>query len=183
MSETVERSELVEERAVKKGGKHSRVTRLFHWIIALLVLFQFLKFSDRIAEGAHFVSEGIKPYHGSIGVLIFFLFVARVIWRWYDQENTPHTERIPQLYHRMLYALLFLVPTSAISLMIGKGYGIKVFGLQLVQRSEETIPWLASIGSLHSPFAILLGIMVFGHIFMALYHQFIKKDRTLNKMI
>lgn len=181
MSETVEKG--VTQDEVGLPSKYSCVARFFHWAIALLVFFQFLKFSDRIAEGAHFVSQGIKPYHGSIGVVILIMVSLRLIWRWYDKENLPETEKAARLYHRLLYVLLFLVPISAISLMIGKGYGLKVFGLQIVQRSEEGISWLASIGSLHSPMAILMGIMVFGHAFMALHHHFVKKDEVLKKML
>lgn len=163
--------------------RYSCVSRFFHWAIAALVLFQFLKLGDRIADGAHAIGEMIKPFHGSIGVVILVVAIMRLLWNWLDKENNPKTDRHVAIYHNLLYCLLIAVPVSALCLMIGKGYGLKVFGLQLVERSGETTSWMASVGSLHSPLAILMAVMVAGHAFMAIYHHCIKKDNTLKRML
>ncbi len=41
---------------------------------------------------------------------------------------------------------------------------------------------MAAIGSLHSPIAWSLLILVVGHVGMALVHHFIKKDGVLQRM-
>jgi cytochrome b561 len=67
--------------------------------------------------------------------------------------------------------------------MLGKGYGMKVFGLQLIAKTGLKTEWMISLGNLHSPLAWLLLALVVGHIGAALFHHFIKKDDTLKRMV
>ena len=56
------------------------------------------------------------------------------------------------------------------------------FGLQIVAVGPE-IPWMAAVGSLHSPIAWVLLIMILAHIAIALFHHFVKKDGVLRRML
>src|SRR5690606_17811359 len=76
--------------------------------------------------------------------------------------------------HIALYVGLVLMPLTGISIMIGNGYGLKAFGMQLVAPGAE-IEWLATFGGvIHSPLAWLLVLLVIGHVAMALWHGLVR---------
>lgn len=169
--------------------RYGLVSRLFHWGIALLVAWQLLKIFDRIDDGEHWVGQTLVPYHISIGVLIGLLMVFRILWAGSQRNNRPQAPPPPLMAflaragHVLLYAALVLMPITGISIMLGNGYGLTVFGMELVAKGAE-IPWLADIGSaLHSPVAWLLLVMIAGHAGMALVHHFVKKDGVLRRML
>lgn len=54
------------------------ITKAFHWLMALLVGWQLLKFGDRIAEGEHWVGQVLVPWHVSVGVLLL-AFAALIV--------------------------------------------------------------------------------------------------------
>lgn len=75
------------------------------------------------------------------------------------------------------------MPLSGIAVLVGNGYGLTVFGLDLLAGGGE-VPWLAALGgAVHSPLAWLLVLMVLGHAGMALVHHFIRKDGVLRRML
>lgn len=165
---------------------YGAVTKAFHWGMALLIGWQLLKFGDRIAEGEHWIGQTLVPWHVSIGSLLLVLIVARVIWTISQRgQHPPHDPAMRVLIkagHGLLYAGLILMPLTGIMVMIGGGHGLTAFGIQLIAKGEK-IPWAQSIGSLHSPIAWVLAAMIIGHIVMALFHHFIKRDGTLKRML
>ena len=61
-------------------NRYGTVTRTFHWAMALLIGWQFLKFGDRIAEGEHWIGQMLVPWHVSIGVVLLALILPRAVW-------------------------------------------------------------------------------------------------------
>lgn len=165
-----------------KPEKFGWVSKLLHHSIALLILFQFLKFFDDWNNKQNFISQMIKPWHGSVGILILFLVVIRIVWA-LSQLRNRHTEGIAAKFgHLALYLFMVLAPVSAVCLMLGKGYGLKMFSWQIIEKGY-TVVELLPFGKMHGDIATILAILVVGHIGMALYHQFIKKEKLLQKMM
>ncbi len=169
--------------------RYGLVSRLFHWGVALLVLWQVMKIFDRINDGEHWVGQNLVPWHVSIGSLLLVLIVLRIVWALGQHNNRPEGPPPPLLGilaktgHFLLYCALVLMPLSGMSYLIGSGYALNVFGVELIAAGPE-IPWLASFGgSVHSPLAWLLVIMLIGHIGMALFHHFVRKDGVLRRML
>ena len=165
--------------------RYGSITRFFHWGMALLIAWQMLKFFDRIAEGEHWVGQTLVPWHISIGTLLLLLIAARVIWvarQPVRPAQDPATAVLVKAGHGLLYAGMVAMPITGVLTMIGGGHGWAPFGIELVAEGAE-IPWMAAVGSLHSPIAWLLLILVVGHIGMALLHHFAKKDDALERMV
>lgn len=166
--------------------RYGSISRWFHWSMALLIGWQLLKLFDRIADGEHWVGETLVPWHVSIGSLLLVLVVLRLIWVAKQKDNRPAQDPATALLvkagHFLLYAAMLLMPLTGVLTMLGNGYEWTAFGIQLVAKGEE-IPWLASLGSLHSPIAWVLLVMIVGHIGIALLHHFVKKDGMLRRMI
>jgi cytochrome b561 len=164
---------------------YGKISRAFHWIMTVLIFWQLLKLGDRIADGEHWIGQTLVPWHVSIGTLVLVLVVARIFWaisqRKHRPVQNPATAFLVKTGHYLLYACMVLMPVSGIMYLVGKGYGLKAFGVQIIGRGEE-ITWMAQLGGLHVPIAWLLLIMVVGHIGIALVHHFIKRDDTLRRM-
>lgn len=166
--------------------RYGTVSRLLHWGMGVLLLWQMLKFFDRISEGEHWIGQTLVPWHVSIGSVLLLLVVVRIVWaasqRRHRPVQDPATAGLVKAGHVLLYLGMALMPITGLMTMLGKGYGWKAFGVQLVERGAE-IPWLAAVGSLHSPIAWALLAMVVGHVGIALVHGLVKKDGVLQRML
>ena len=166
--------------------RYGLISKIFHWVMALLIMWQLLKLGDRIADGEHWIGQTLVPWHISIGTLLLVLVVLRIIWAVKQRKQrpvqNPATAFLVKTGHFLLYAGMVLMPLSGIALMVGKGYGLKAFETQIIARGEE-ISWLAQLGSFHSPISWILVILILGHIGIALIHRFVKRDDTLQRML
>jgi len=165
--------------------RYGWLSRLLHWGMALLIIQQFFKLGDYVDDGEHWLGKTFGSYHGSIGLLILGLVVLRLLWVAF-QPQRPATEGRLALFARLghwgLYACMLLMPLTAVALMIGKGWGVRFFGEQLIARSPEKIEWLATLGSFHAPLAWLFLLLILGHVAAALFHHFVLRDDTLRRM-
>lgn len=165
---------------------YGRTTRFLHWAMALLIMLQFLKLGDRIDDGEHWIGQTFVPWHVSIGVVIFALAVLRLWWAVRQRPHRPQPEASPavvRLGHFLLYACMLLMPMTGLAALLGGGYGLAVFGIDIVTKTEVETPWLAAIGNLHSPIAWVFVALVVGHIAAALFHHFVRRDQTLRRML
>src|SRR5690606_2536051 len=166
--------------------RFGRLTRWLHWGMAILIIWQFLKLGDRSNDGEHWIVQTLVPWHISIGVALLVLAVVRVLWALKQRPNRPQhvgsTAPLVKAGHFLLYVVMLLLPITGVLLMVGNGYGLEAFGIQLVAERDNEIAWMASVGSLHSPIAILFVALVVGHVCAALYHHFVVRDDTLKRM-
>jgi len=168
--------------------RYGGITRLFHWGMGLLIIWQFLKFFDRINDGEHWVGENLVSWHISIGSLLLVLIVLRIIWAFTQKNNRPEhdpaTALLVKAGHGLLYLGMLLLPITGVLYMIGNGYGLAPFDVELVAGGEDKkIGWMIPLGNLHSPLAWSLLILVIGHAGIALLHHFVKKDGVLGRML
>jgi len=162
--------------------KYPLSLRLAHWISALLFVAVFG------AVWFTWLGEPKVRYglHKSLGLLVFVLVLIRVCIRLKSErpalvvENTRHA-RLVKLGHRGLYLLMGLVPvTMLIPAMLTRG--VDFFDWHFEPVADN--PVLAgAIKMFHIPLAYLLVAVIVGHIGMALYHHFWRKDGTLRRMV
>lgn len=176
------------EEHVKDDSKvrYGTVSRIFHWGMAFLIGWQALKIFDRIDDGEHWVGETLVPWHVSIGTLLFVLVVLRILWAVNQKDNRPEhnpsTATLVKAGHGLMYLAILLLPIGGVLLLVGNGYGWTVFGVELIGEGDK-IPWMATLGSVHSPVALFLVAMIIGHVAIALWHHFVKKDDVLRRML
>lgn len=167
--------------------RYGSISRIFHWGMAILLVWQGMKFFDRINDGEHWVGQTLVPFHVGIGSVLLLLVVLRILWALSQRRNRPvqdpATAFLVKVGHFLLYAGMLLMPLTGVMYLVGRGFGWKPFGIELIAGGPE-IPWMASVGgTLHSPIAWLLLIMVVGHVGIALFHKFVKKDDVLSRML
>lgn len=165
--------------------RYGSVSKALHWLMAVLIGWQLLKFGDRIAEGEHWVGQTLVPWHFSIGTLLLVLIVLRLAWvarqRHQRPAQNPATANLVKAGHGLLFAGMLLMPMLGMLVMLGGGHGLTAFGVDIFAEGEE-IPWASALGSFHSPLAWVLTVLILGHIGISLIHHFILRDDVLQRM-
>mgnify|MGYP000259458054 CR=1 FL=1 len=165
------------------------VSRLFHWVIALMVL-------GMLAGGLllGFLPGGgfkslIVGLHKSTGAAILVLMIFRLWWRYInprprDLGPNAFENQLGRLMHVFLYVLVLLQPIFGILMSQAFGSPVRVFGLftlpSIIGRSDAAG---AVFSQMHTITAVLLAIAVAVHIAAALKHHYVDQDRTLMRMI
>jgi cytochrome b561 len=128
--------------------------------------------------------------HKSIGLVIFLVMLARVIWRFISPPPPPTANQGPAtrlaatLGHLFLYADLFLVMLTGYLISTADGVGIPVFGLFEVPALVSGLPDQAeTAGTVHLYLAWALVVFSVLHGLAALKHHFIDRDATLLRML
>ena len=160
-------------------------SRIFHWISAILLLVTWLLMlmyqntEDKLYIGLH----------KAFGISILCWMIARVLNRVFTKAPPavpmPKWQAIiSQLNHFALYALLIAMPIAGLLMSIYGGRPVDIFGLFEIpvfltpDRSAARF-----YNDLHTdiiwPMIIVFTLL---HIGAALYHQFILKDKLINRI-
>lgn len=162
-----------------------------HWLVALVVIGMFSL--GVWMTGLTYYDEWYKrgpDIHKSIGILLFLVMLARVIWRILNVKP-KHDPRVGSLQtrvahgvHLLLYGLIFAMIISGYLISTADGRSIEVFGLFSVPATITGIANMEDVaGKVHWYLALLLVSLVALHTIAALKHHFIDRDRTLEKML
>jgi len=171
--------------------RYGWVSRAFHWAIAGLILGLIwlgwwmvdLSFYDAWYHAS-------LTWHKSLGLVVLVLALAKVIWH---RRSTPpplgdtltSLERVgARSVHRMLLALMFIIPITGYIITTSDGKPVDMFGL-------FEIPALLSVTEMVRDNSIFLHYwLAYGtialvglHAAAALKHQFINRDGILRRMI
>ncbi len=161
-----------------------------HWIIAIAVM-AMLAFGLYLEDMPRGPEKGeLIGLHKSVGMLILLFALVRIVWRFLNKFPKPISplvswqEKLAKLTHWVLIIGTVLLPVSGIFMSVGGGFGLGLFGFELVSRSPHKYEMLSQIGHvLHGVGGKLLILFVVLHIIGAIKHQMIDKDGTLSRML
>lgn len=172
----------------------SNLTIFLHWIVGLTII--------ALAVVGIYMDENevfeLYPIHKSIGVLIFLVIVVRVYWRFINGWLQPVREynaiehNLAKIVHWVLIIAMVVMPISGFIMSSVGGYGVSVFGLEIVVAqfdpvTKEAIPHNATLaGFMHETHGIVGNIIIIAivlHIIGALKHHIIDKDNTLRRIL
>jgi cytochrome b561 len=170
--------------------RYTAVAQAFHWIIAALVVTQFVLayLEVDLPIGVHKLA--LLARHKSFGMTILMLAILRLSWRLKNPPPalpagmTPLERNLARATHFAFYVLLFAMPITGWMMSSAKNYSVSWFGLftwpDLIGKNE------AAFGLLHSTHEILSGVLfavAVLHILAALKHHFWSKDDVLLRML
>jgi cytochrome b561 len=175
--------------AESSPGRYTSTAIALHWLIAGLILVS-------VCLGLYMVGLKLSPlklrlysWHKWVGVTIFLLVVARLIWRTVNAPPPPiagpkwqHAAAV--INHWLLYALLVCIPISG--WLMSSAYGIRVvyFGvLQLPDLVEKNKQLGDSLKALHETLVFTMLALVAVHAVAALKHHFFDRDAVLYRML
>jgi cytochrome b561 len=169
---------------------YTLTARTLHWVTATLVLFN-LPLGLVIAQkwGGP-LQDWLYNLHRSIGALIIPIILVRAAYRW-SHPPLPLPEDIPALQrfaaettHRALYGLLIVQPFLGWIGTSAYRAPIVVFGLfELPPIWPEDRAFSDQVLFLHSLIGLAIAVLLTAHIGAALYHQFVRRDGILTRMV
>lgn len=170
------------------SARYGRVTRLLHWTIAALILWQFLGMAVKLTLGRGAVSGFFVGLHQPVGALLFALIALRVVWALLNRRRRPDhgaglVGTAARLGHLALYALMLVVPLLALLRAWGAERAFAPLGVEIFPARELPVEWAVKLaGALHGELAWLLLVLILGHVVMVGVHQAMWRDGTLARM-
>lgn len=160
--------------------KYSLMTRIFHWVGALLIVGAWVL----IEQGDEFIG-----LHKSVGASFLLWTVLRLINRFVGKAPAdvpmPKWQAVTaHLTHWSLYLTMLAMPISGVLMSMYGGRSVSIFGLidipVLVTPSREMT---RLFNDWHTGLVFYaLVFLVVAHIGAALYHQFVVKDNIIARM-
>ncbi len=182
---------------------YGSIAKWLHWSTALLFLASYCSVYYRqwFTEAKTPENWTALQLHLSVGVTIGVIVVLRILWRIMNRRPDPEPgTRLEHLAahwgHYALYAIMVIMPVTG---YLGTGVATEYFFLFDIPKFEDTSLFTAvvseGLGMTFEQFEApidfihkdifgswLVWLLILGHISAALYHHWVKKDRTLYRM-
>lgn len=190
-------------RWINSTSDYGRVAKWLHWTTAALFLGSYCAVYFR-----HWFTEAQTPanwtalqLHLSFGITIAVIVALRVAWRLSQRQpahepGTRMEHRAAHAGHMALYAVMIIMPLTG---YLGTGVLTEFYFLFDIPKFESTAlfsvfvedglgltfkQWEAPLDFVHKTLLgqWLVWILILGHAAAALYHHFVRRDRTLLRM-
>lgn len=171
--------------------RYSLTAITLHWLMAILIIATFLL-------GLTMVDiPGLTPtklkyfsWHKWLGVTVFGIACLRILWRMthaappYADNMQSWQKKASHIAHALMYVLIFAVPLSGYFYSLAAGVPVMYLGVIPLPVLIAPDPELkALLKQVHYAFnVVLLGVFCL-HVLAVLKHQFIDRDRTLQRML
>ncbi|GIT88752.1 MULTISPECIES: cytochrome b [Roseobacter] len=169
--------------------RYSLISRTLHWGMALLFAMQFVTAALRWALPREDpLREFFWAYHAPLGTTLFLLMLLRGAWGLINlrRRPAPHAGLIGRAAlagHLAIYTLMVIVPTLRLIAAAGSTRGFSYLGIEIFAPRETKIAWMDAMAEWHGELGWILGLLVLGHIVMAVgWHHLVKRDGTLQRM-
>lgn len=171
--------------------KFGLLTKSLHWIIFVLVIVEyFLVYRREYFPKGSLEKSQYMMLHKSFGLCVLLLALLMLISRYIGRRPLfPLNMRSIEIFfaksiHFLLYALLLIQPISGILMSSFGGYPIPFFNWFKLPISLPTNKALGEFFyDIHVWTSYFIIAIVAIHILAALYHQYIKKDGVLKRML
>lgn len=168
--------------------RYGAVALTFHWLTVILVLTAYV-----VSEGDGYslyspAADGLRKMHETIGMLVFIVVMLRLLWGFIDETpQTRSTRRWMDLSASFvkfaLYALLLLIPATAVLGTWLEGIPVTLIGLDIDPQFTEVQELGQLIMKIHSILANVILWVAGVHAGAALFHHFYLRDEILQSMI
>jgi cytochrome b561 len=166
------------------------VSRSFHWGMAVLFVWQFASAIAHALAPDSALDGFFWPTHYSVGFTLWVLVLGRGVWGLLNIRNRPpHAGRRFQRFAAttgqvVLYALMVVLPTQMLVRALLSGRGLRLDGVQVVEPGAPGADpaVLGTIATVHVTLGWTLLAFVVIHAGLALYHGYVRRDATLDRM-
>ena len=169
--------------------RYDRLSVWLHWLMAALLLAQWALgwWMTGIPKDGTGARAWWFNLHKSLGLALLALLALRMGWallrpRVAALPQRPALQRLARGAHRALYALMLLVPLAGLLGSVFSGYPVRFFGLRLplpLARWDAAKEWLSAV---HHWSAWALLALVALHVAAFAHHQFVLRERLLQRM-
>lgn len=177
---------------IKNTNKqYGAVAILMHWSVAILIIGLFAMGIWMRGLGYYDPWYQQAPLlHKSLGLLVFFILLFKLLWRVYDPAPQPEASlknwehQLSRLMHAALYLLPFIIIGSGYLISTADDQGVAFFDLFELPPLFSAFEHQEDIaGEVHEILSWVTIVFVVLHALAALKHHLIDKDATLNRMV
>ena len=161
--------------------------RFFHWLTAAMVLTMLGIGLSMVASLAYY--HRLISIHRPLGILILIVVVIRFINRRYSTlppfpaTMSPRERSVASRSELFLYALLFVQPLVGWGMLSAARYPITLHGsLHLFPILPHNVMLYAVLRRAHTVLAYLLYLTFLAHFGAVLFHTWILRDGTFDRM-
>ena len=159
-----------------------------HWLLALMIIGGLIMGANVLSVTPNDVPEKLfyLKMHMSMGITIFILMLIRLGIRLFTVKppaadiGNGLVNKLGIATHYLFYLVVILMGVSGLATASMTGLPEIVFGnsgLPLIASFDDLPPRIA-----HRALGIVLSILIIGHVFAFLYHQYVRKDGLLTRM-
>lgn len=167
--------------------KFTALSRMFHWLTAILIFAALLIGFTMVNWLAGYAT--LRVVHMSIGVLVLVVVVLRIVNRmrhhppaWPPTVGRREGKAVIWL-ERALYALILVQPLVGWAMVSATGKPVPVFGVVPLPRiAPFNIEVYSVLREAHSVLAYLLVVVIAAHVSMVLAHSSMLGDGMLRRM-
>jgi cytochrome b561 len=175
---------------IPAASRYTRTAIALHWIVAALILFN-------LAFGLYTVNLPISPqklrffsFHKWIGVTVFMLVAARLLWRLSHRPPAlpatmePWERKAAHASHAMLYVLFFAAPLTGWLFSSAAGFQTVYLGVlpipDLLSKNKDVADVLRVA---HHWINYTLAALIAVHAAAAVKHHLADRDDVLVRML
>ncbi|MCB1672633.1 MAG: cytochrome b/b6 domain-containing protein [Gammaproteobacteria bacterium] len=165
---------------------YTRGQKIFHWVLALLILF-WLFVSGELVEEAEGAQKGlILGFHSGGAILILILTIFRYrLRRQHPVQPVAELKGWEKLWsvrvHLALYLLVVLMVFTGFMQGVFFEQPVRIFGLiNITAGHNETL--MEPFHEGHEIIATLLKLLIAVHVLAGLKHQFVDRQPVLKRM-
>jgi len=180
--------------------RYGSVSIALHWLIALLVILNLAGglYMGTLPRGDS-TQALIIMLHKSTGLTILVLTLLRLVWRlmnpWQPlpMEMSPALRAAARTTHLLFYVLILAIPLSGWAMVSASPrggplvwYGLfewPKLGFLTSLPLEQKKPWTGTFAESHELLAYCAIALIVLHVGAALYHQYIRRDDVLRRMM
>lgn len=171
-------------------ARYGLVSRCLHWTVAVLIIA--LLWLGWYLAGLSYYDRWFYTsleWHKAVGIVALVAGVSKVCWAIGSHAPPPLAstawERAgTRAMHKILFAMMVLVPVTGYMISTSAGDGISMFDwfeVPAVLPRSERLRDLAV--ELHFYLAYTTAALVLVHVLAALKHHFVDRDATLRRML
>lgn len=167
-------------------SKYGLIAKTFHWLTFIFLMIQ-VPFGFYISNlEFSLVRVNLESYHVLSGVIIFYIVLSRLIWKFFNPTPKLWSKNKLQVFiartnHILLYLFLLIVVFSGMLKKFFIEEPINLFFFE-IQSSKTIFELSNAFYQLHWLSSIILVSLVLLHILAAMYNHMILKQKILKKI-
>jgi cytochrome b561 len=176
--------------AANQAQGYTLGARVFHWLTAALVLTSIPMGITMVnAPNMGPVTDTLFHLHRSIGALVLFVMLGRLVYRFghpppkLPHDMSPMLQTVAHVTHWTLYALLIVQPILGwVATSAYRAPVLFFWMFDLPPIWPEDRAFSEAMFRVHMALGVVIALLIGMHIAAALYHHFVLKDRILARM-
>jgi cytochrome b561 len=170
--------------------RYNRLSVGLHWgmLLLLVAVYACMELSGNFPKGSD-LRAGLKTWHYMLGMAVLLLAWLRLLVKLGTRtpparpELPPWQRRLSSLVQVALYVLMIAMPLLGWLILNAKGQAVPFFGIELPVLIAESRDTAGLLKEIHEAGATLGYLLLGLHAGAALFHHYILRDNTLQRML